>query len=78
MFDDVIGDGVKLKKSFDVVYENLIGFIDIAFGNWNACFDCLFVPSLSSCHEKAKVALYFGRIFTRLVVADNHVFRMIL
>jgi len=27
---------------------------------------CLFVPSLSSCHEKATVALYFGRIRTHL------------
>jgi len=28
------------------------------------------VPSLSSCHEKATVALYFGEILTRLGVAD--------
>jgi len=27
-----------------------------------------FVPPLSSCHEKATVALYFGRICTRLGV----------
>jgi len=25
-------------------------------------FVCLFAPSLSSCHEKATVALYFGRV----------------
>jgi len=29
---------------------------------------CLFVPSLSSCHEKAMVALYFRRIHIRLGV----------
>jgi len=26
----------------------------------------LFVPSLSSCYEKATVVPYFGRIYTRL------------
>jgi len=25
----------------------------------------LFVPSLSSCHKKAKVAIYFGRVLSR-------------
>jgi len=29
----------------------------------------IFVPSLSSCHAKVTVALYFGRIRTRLGVA---------
>jgi len=29
------------------------------------CIDCLLVPSLSFCHEKATVALYFGRIRIR-------------
>jgi len=29
-------------------------------------FVCSFVPSLSSCHDKATVALYFGRICARL------------
>jgi len=29
---------------------------------------CLFVPSLSSCHEKVTVALYFGRILSCLGV----------
>jgi len=29
-----------------------------------------FVLSLTSCHEKATVLLYFGRILTRLGVAD--------
>jgi len=29
----------------------------------------MFVSSLSSCHEKATVALYFGRIHIRLGVA---------
>jgi len=32
---------------------------------WRRGF-CLFVPSLSSCFEKATVALHFGRIRTRL------------
>jgi len=32
-------------------------------------FVCL-VPSLSSCHEKATVALYFGRIRARLGVVN--------
>jgi len=40
--------------------------------------ECLFVPSLSFRHEKAMVALYFGRIFTRLGVADFQVFRLLL
>jgi len=35
-------------------------------------------PSLSSCHEKATVVLYFERILTRLRVADFQVFRLIL
>jgi len=34
---------------------------------------CLFVPSLSSCHEKAMVALLFGRIRTRLGVVHFRV-----
>jgi len=29
-------------------------------------FVCLFVPSLSSCHEKETIVLYFGRNRTRL------------
>jgi len=37
---------------------------------------CLFVPSLSSCHEKSTVALYFGRIRTRLGVVHFRVFRL--
>jgi len=32
------------------------------------CLYCLFVSSLSSCHEKATVALYFERIRTRFGV----------
>jgi len=39
---------------------------------------CLFVPSLSSCHEKAMVTLYFGRIGTRLGVVYFRVFRLFL
>jgi len=38
----------------------------------------LFVPSLFSCHEKATVALYFGRIRTRLEVVHFRVFRLFL
>jgi len=38
----------------------------------------LFVPSLSSCHEKATVALYFGRIRTRLVDVHFRVSRLFL
>jgi len=38
----------------------------------------LFVPYLSSCHEKAMVALYFGRIHTRLAVIHFRVFRLFL
>jgi len=34
--------------------------------------------SLSSYHEKATVALYFGRIRTRLGVVHFQVFRLIL
>jgi len=41
-------------------------------------FVCLFVPSLSSCHEKATVALYFGRIRTGLGVIHFRVFRLLL
>jgi len=41
--------------------------------NRNPCF----VPSLSSCHEKATVSLYFGRILIRLEVADFPSFRLI-
>jgi len=37
-----------------------------------------FVPSLSSCHEKAKVAIYFGWIRTCLGVVDFRVFRLFL
>jgi len=29
-------------------------------------FVCLFFPSLSSCHEKVTIVLYFGRNCTRL------------
>jgi len=36
----------------------------------------LFVPSLSSCHEKATVAQYFGRILTRLGVVHFRAFRL--
>jgi len=38
----------------------------------------LFVQSLSSCHEKATVAIYFGRIRTRLWVVHFWVFRLFL
>jgi len=44
-------------------------------------FVCLFVcfaPSLSSCHEKATVALYFGRIRTLLGIVHFRVFRLFL
>jgi len=37
-----------------------------------------FVPSLSSSHEKATVALYVGRIRTRLGVVHFRVFRLFL
>jgi len=37
-----------------------------------------FVPSLSSCHEKATVTLYLGRIRTRLGVVHFQVFRLFL
>jgi len=39
---------------------------------------CLFFPSLSSCHEKATVALHFGRMRTRLGVVHFRVFRLFL
>jgi len=46
-------------------------------GNW--CPFVLFVPSLSSCHEKAtSVALHFKRIRTRLGVVHFRVFRLFL
>jgi len=35
---------------------------------------CLFGPSLSFCHEKATVALYFGRIRTRLARVSTEKF----
>jgi len=38
----------------------------------------LFVPSLSSCHENATVALYFRRVRTSLRVADFRAFQLIL
>jgi len=38
----------------------------------------LFIPSLSSCQEKATVAVYFGRIRTRLGVVHFRVFRLFL
>jgi len=38
----------------------------------------VFVLSLSSCHEKARVAQYFGRIRTRLGVLHFRVFRLFL
>jgi len=41
-------------------------------------FVSLFVASLSFCHEKATVALYFGRIRTRLGVVHFRVFRLFL
>jgi len=41
-------------------------------------FVCLFVPALSSWHEKTTVALYFGRILTRLGVTDFQAFRLFL
>jgi len=41
-------------------------------------FVCLFVPSLSSNHEKATVALYFGQICTRLGVVHFRVFCLFL
>jgi len=31
-----------------------------------ACGVCCFIPSLSSCHKKATIRLYFGRICIRL------------
>jgi len=37
-----------------------------------------FVPSLSSCHEKPTVTLYFGRICTRLGIVHFRVFRLFL
>jgi len=37
-----------------------------------------FVPCLSSCHEKATVALYFGRIRTRWGVVHTRVFSLFL
>jgi len=39
---------------------------------------CLFVPSLTSCLEKATVALYFGRIRTRFGVVHFRVFQLFL
>jgi len=42
---------------------------------------CLFVSSLSSCHERVTVALYFGRlrsVRTRLGVVHLQVFRFVL
>jgi len=41
-------------------------------------FYLLFVPCLSSCHEKATTALNFGRIRTRLGVVHIRVFRLFL
>jgi len=41
-------------------------------------FVCVFVPSLSYCHEKAMEALYFRRIRTRLGVVHFRVFRLFL
>jgi len=52
--------------------------------NEKQCFMCnclfvyLFVPSLSFCHEKATVALYFERIRTRLGVIHFRVFWLFL
>jgi len=42
------------------------------------CTNNIFVPSLSSCHEKATVALYFGRIRTRFGVVHFRVFQLFL
>jgi len=39
---------------------------------------CLIVPSLTSCHEKATVALYFGQIRTCLGAVHFWVFRLFL
>jgi len=39
---------------------------------------CLFVPALSSCHEKATVVLYFGWICTCSWVVHFRVFRLFL
>jgi len=36
----------------------------------NLMFVCLIVPSLSYCHEKAMMVLYFGRIRTSLGVVQ--------
>jgi len=41
-------------------------------------FVSLLVPSLSFCYEKATVALYFGRIRTRLGVVLFRIFRLFL
>jgi len=59
-----IGDdgGVTRPLPRDGVTEKLHG--DPTVGPHPQVY--LFVPSLSSCHEKARVALYFGRICTRL------------
>jgi len=40
--------------------------------------NCLFVPSLFSCHEKAKMALYFRQIRTRIGVVHFQGFPLIL
>jgi len=57
--------GKKLRRDTQLLNSGLDG-------------GCLFVPSLSSCHKKAAVALYFGRILTRLEVSDFQVFRLLL
>jgi len=47
----------------------------LAFG---LLFFVYFVPFFSSCHEKATLALYFGRIRTRLGIVHFRVFRLFL
>jgi len=58
------------KRHFGIAVEDRIF--------WRMLFVCLFVPSLPSCHEKTTVALYFGRIRTRLRVIHFRVFRLFL
>jgi len=51
--------------------------IDFFFEKLTFWLFVCFVPSLSSCHEKVAVALYFERILTRLEFTDFQVFRLI-
>jgi len=66
----------RIYPTFNKANSTILARLVVVLTNPKLVLDCLFVPSLSSCHEKATEALYFGRIRTRLRVVHFRVFRL--